>query len=165
MNRRAAKGVLLFFGGVCYGCEILTICFALCGMEHLEITNTLDLMHCKKFFAKNVLKIICGFKEKDNVYVWCDTQQQGICPHLWLTNHPEIPNAIIKLATPYVLTSDEFDTFCTRLESLKVPLGYCSELGNAIWRRKFGALKTHDYHILMQHLLPNVMRGLIENNT
>ena len=31
MNRRAAKGVVMFLGGVCYGREILTIYFALCG--------------------------------------------------------------------------------------------------------------------------------------
>ena len=74
-------------------------------------------------------------------------------------------NAMIKPAAPYVLTAVEFYTFCTRIKSLKLPSGYCSELSNAIQKRKFGALKTHDYHIIMQHLLPFALRWLIEENT
>ena len=51
-------------------------------LQHLQMRNTEDLMHCEKNFAKNVLKTICGVKEKDSVYVRCDMQWEGIRPHL-----------------------------------------------------------------------------------
>ena len=92
-------------------------------------------------------------------------QREGIGPHLWLTNHPEKPKVIVKPTSPYVLIAREFNTFCSRLEKLKVPSGYCSKLGMAIKKKKFGTLKTHDYHILMQQLLPYALRGLMEQNT
>ena len=100
--------------------------------QNLKIRNTLDLMHCKKNFAENVLKTICGVKEKDIVHVHCNMQQQGIQKHLWLTKHPTSENSMVKLAALYVLTSEEFNKFCTRLESLKTPIGYYSKLDNAI---------------------------------
>lgn len=77
----------------------------------------------------------------------------------------ENPSRMLKPAANYVLSPSEFDTFCTRLEKLKVPSGYCSEIGSHIRNKKFSALKSHDYHILMQSLLPMALRGLMETNT
>ena len=122
-------------------------------------------MHCENFFAENILKTICGFKEKDSVKVRRDMQREGIRPHLWMTRDPLNPCRMLKPKANYVLTAAEFDIFCTRLERLKVPSGYCSEIGSHIRNKKFGALKSHDYHILMQSLLPMALRGLMEPNT
>ena len=134
-------------------------------VQHLEIRNTLDIMHCEKNFAENLLKTICGWKEKDSVRVRRDMQREGIRPHLWMTRDPSNPSRMLKPKANYVLTAEEFDTFCTRLEKLKVPSGYCSEIGQHIRQKKFGALKSHDYHILMQTLIPLALRGLMEPNT
>ena len=46
-----------------------------------------------------------------------------------------------------------------------MPTDYCSELGSHIRNKKFGALKSHDYHILIQTLIPMALRGLMEPNT
>ena len=134
-------------------------------VQHLEIRNTLDIMHCEKNLAENILKTICGFKEKDSVKVRRDMQREGIRPHLWMVRDPNNPARMLKPQANYVLTAKEFDIFCTRLEKLKVPTGYCSEIGCHIRNRKFGALKSHDYHILMQTLIPLALRGLMEPNT
>jgi hypothetical protein len=40
--------------------------------------------------------------------------------------------------------------FAHTIESLKMLTGYSSTLGKHIWGRKFGSLKSHDYHVLMQ---------------
>ena len=133
--------------------------------QHLEIRNSLDIMHCEKFFAENILKTICNDKDKDSVKVRRDMQREGIRKHLWMTKDPNNPSRMLKPAANYVLKPEEFDTFCTRLEKLKVPLGYCSEMGSYIQAKKFGALKSHDYHILMQTLLPLALRGLMEPTT
>ena len=134
-------------------------------MQHLEIRNSLDIMHCEKNIAENLLKTICGVKEKDSVKVRRDMQREGIRKHLWMTRDPNNPSRMVKPVANYVLTTKEFDIFCSRLEKLKVPTGYCSEIGTHIRNRKFGALKSHDYHILMQTLMPMALRGLMEKNT
>ena len=133
--------------------------------QHLEIRNTLDIMHCEKIFAENLLKTICGFREKDSVKVRRDMQREGVRKDLWMVRDPRNNSRMLKPVANYVLTVKEFDTFCTRLENLKVPSEYCSEIGSHIRNKKFGALKSHDYHILIQTLLPLALRGLMETNT
>ena len=122
-------------------------------------------MHCEKNFAENLLKTICGWKEKDSVKVRRDMQREGIRQHLWMTQDPKNPTRMLKPKANYVLSPSEFDIFCQRLENLKVPSGYCSEIGSHIRHKKFGALKSHDYHIIMQTLLPLALRGLMDQNT
>ena len=122
-------------------------------------------MHCEKNFSENILKTICGFKEKDSVRVRRDMQREGIRPHLWMVRDPQNPSRMLKPAANYVLTPHEFNIFCTRLENIKVPTGYCSDIGTHVRNRKFGALKSHDYHILLHTLLPLALRGLMEPKT
>jgi len=43
-----------------------------------------------------------------------------------------------------------FATFANRIESLKTPSNYILELGKHVQNKKFGALKSYNYHILMQ---------------
>ena len=92
-------------------------------------------------------------------------QREGIRPHLWMVRDPNDNSRMLKLAANYVLSPKEFNIFCDRLEKIKVPSGYCSEISCHIRNRKFGALKSHDYHILMQSLIPLALRGLMEQNT
>jgi hypothetical protein len=56
---------------------------------------------------------------------------------------------MMKPHAPYVLTPKEFEVFAQTIESLKMPSGYSSSLGKHIRGRKFGSLKSHDYHVLM----------------
>ena len=134
-------------------------------VQHLEIRNSLDVLHCEKSFCKNVLKTICGFKEKDSVRVRRDMQREGIKKHFWMVRDPQNSSRMLKPWVNYVLTQKEFDVFWTRLEILKVPSRYCSEIECHIRNKKFGALESHDYHILMQTLLPLALRRLIVTNT
>jgi hypothetical protein len=34
-----------------------------------------------------------------------------------------------------------------------MPSGYASDFGKHVRSKKFGAFKSHDYHVLMQHIL------------
>ena len=145
--------------------NLLFLINCLCEMQHLEIRNSLDIMHCEKKFAENLLKTICGYKEKDSVRVRRDMEREGIRPHLWMVWDPNNASRTLKPAANYVLTPREFDIFCTRLENIKVPSDYCSEIGMHIRTRKFGALKSHDYHILMQSLLLLALWGLMDRST
>jgi hypothetical protein len=61
-----------------------------------------------------------------------------------------------------VLFDAEFDVFASTLESLKTPSGYASVLGRHIRNKKFGGLKSHDYHVLMQELMPLALQRLLK---
>jgi hypothetical protein len=67
----------------------------------------------------------------------------------------------VKPHASYVLTAEEFEVFAQAIESLKMPMGYSSTLGKHIQGKKFGSRKSHDYHVLMQQILPLALRGLL----
>jgi hypothetical protein len=69
---------------------------------------------------------------------------------------------MLKPAAPYVLNDNEFKVFATTIEKLKTPSGHSSNLGKHIRSKKFGGLKSHDYHIFIQQLLPLGLRGLLQ---
>ena len=92
-------------------------------------------------------------------------ERQGIRKHLWMTLDPSKPSRMLKSQENYVLFNEDFNKFCIRLESLKVPTGYYANTRQSIGERKLEALKTHDFHVLMQMLMPLALQGLMESNT
>jgi hypothetical protein len=128
--------------------------------QDLLIRFTLDVMHCEMNVAKNFLKTITGLK--DTVKVRRDLQRRGIRKHLWLTANPRRAGKLMKPAAPYVLSDAEFDVFASTIESLRTPSRYASVLRKHIRSKKFGGLKSHDYHVLMQELMPLALRGLLK---
>jgi hypothetical protein len=81
---------------------------------------------------------------------------------LWLIPNPRRGGKLVKPTASYVLSDVEFDVFASTLESLKTPSGYASVLGRQIHNKKFGGLKSHDYYVLMQELMPLALRGLLK---
>ena len=61
-----------------------------------------------------------------------------------------------------MLSQIEFEKFAKCLKALKSPSGYASNLGKCIWKKFFGGLKSHAYHILMQQVLPLALCGLLQ---
>jgi hypothetical protein len=110
--------------------------------------------------AKNFLKTI--IRKKDTVKVRQNLQRKGIRKHLWLVANPRRGGKMLKLATPYVLSDRDFEVFVRTLESLRMPLGYASNLEKHICSKKYRAFKSHDYHVLMQQLLPLALWGLLK---
>jgi hypothetical protein len=97
---------------------------------------------------------------------WCGpdlgADLRNIRRHLWLTTNRR--GKMMKPQASYVLSAAEFEVFAQTLESVKMPTGYSSNLGKHIRGKKFGALKLHDYHVLMQQLLPLTLRDLLKPN-
>jgi hypothetical protein len=91
-----------------------------------------------------------------------DLQRKGIRKHLWLLPNPRRGGKKLKPAAPYVLTDGDFHVFARTLELLKTPSGYSSNVGKHIQSKKYGGLKSHDYHVLMQQLMPLALRGLLQ---
>ena len=117
-------------------------------------------MHCEQNLSKNILKTITG--EKDTVKVRRDLQRRGIRKHQWLTSNPKKPGKMLKPTAQYVLANEEFEVFASTIESLKTPSGYISNISPYIRKKTFGGLKSHDYHVLMQQILPLALRGLLQ---
>jgi hypothetical protein len=129
-------------------------------LQHLLVRWTLDVMHCEMNIAKNFLKTITG--KKDTVKVRRDLQRRGLHRHLWLVPNPRRGGKMLKPAALYVLSDREFEVSASTLESVKMPSGYASNFGKHIRSKKYGALKSHDYHVLIQNLLPLAIRGLLQ---
>ena len=66
-----------------------------------------------------------------------------------MTHHPKTPSRMVKPTTNYVITTDEFDKFCRVLENVKSPSRYCSNIAKYVSKKKFGALKSHDYDVII----------------
>ncbi|KAL3619447.1 hypothetical protein CASFOL_037017 [Castilleja foliolosa] len=66
----------------------------------------------------------------------------------------------------FTLTKLEKKIFCECLYGIKVPSGYCSNIKNYVSLKdhKLVGMKSHDCHILMQHLLPVAIRGILPNH-
>jgi hypothetical protein len=116
-------------------------------------------MHIEKNVCESVIKFIFGLK--DTIKVRRDMEVCGIREHLWLKRDPQRPGKIFKPVAPYVLRPEELQTFMNRLASLKVPTDYCGSLGKHIMDKKLGLMKSHDWHVLMQQLMPLALRGLM----
>jgi hypothetical protein len=69
---------------------------------------------------------------------------------------------MLKPAAPYVLSNAEFEVFANTIETLKIPTGYSSAFGKHIRKKFFGRLKSHDYHLLMQQVMPLALYGLLK---
>ncbi len=80
---------------------------------------------------------------------------------MWLTPNPRRLGKFLKLVASFVLTPNEFDVFCSTIEATKSPSGYVNSMAKYIRRWTFGWLKFHDYHILMQQVLPLALHGLM----
>jgi hypothetical protein len=89
-------------------------------------------------------------------------QEIGIRPHLWLQ---QMTNGnYIKLGAPYVMTDQEKKSFLQVLRKLKFPSKYGSNLQRKLEKDgKLRGLKSHDYHIIMQQVLPLCIRNLMQD--
>jgi len=68
-------------------------------------------------------------------------------------NKPDVDN---------VLFEQEYKQFVDIIAFVKILSRYSSSFGKHIKAKKIGSLKSHDYHILMQQLMPLALRGLLK---
>ena len=127
-------------------------------LQKLEVRHLVDTMHMEKNICENILRTLLGEKDKPSTRV--DMQVKGIREHLWLQPLPRNPNKFFIPDAAYVLPRNDKSVFLKTLQTIKTPTGYNSNLANRITKEKIRGLKSHDYHVLMQQLLPVALRGL-----
>ncbi|XP_016204229.1 uncharacterized protein LOC107644813 [Arachis ipaensis] len=112
-----------------------------------------DDSHWKK---KSVFFYLSG-KSKDNVKARRDLQCMGIRPELWPEEGGKYPSAI------FAMSNSQRDVFLKTLQNVVFPDGYSSNVARCVDLRqcKLSGLKSHDCHILMEQLLPILVKNAL----
>ncbi|XP_050238212.1 uncharacterized protein LOC126687698 [Mercurialis annua] len=139
-----------------------SIFFELPYWDTLLLRHNLDVMHIEKNICDSILGTIMDLKgkTKDTLKSRLDLQAMKIRKELHPIKHGD--KYKIPLAS-YTLSTEDKHRFCLFLKDLKVPDGFSSNISHSVNLRdhKFSGLKSHDCHVLLQHLLPLAMRGLL----
>ncbi|XP_052171518.1 uncharacterized protein LOC127787497 [Diospyros lotus] len=142
-----------------------SIFFKLPYWSTLLLRHNLDVMHIEKNICDNILGTIMNVKgkTKDNLKSRLDLKSMGIRPEL----HPIVQGdkVLLPLAS-YVLSPKEKDAFLIFLKKLRVPDGFSSNISQCVNLKdhKIIDLKSHDCHVLIQHILPIALRGIVPND-
>ncbi|XP_012833436.1 PREDICTED: uncharacterized protein LOC105954308 [Erythranthe guttata] len=138
-----------------------SIFFDLPYWKELPLPHNLDVMHVEKNICESIISTIlhCG-KSKDGINARKDLEDIQIRKDLY--PQPRGSRTYLPPA-PWTLSRSEKNKFCKRLYDFKGPDGYCSNIGKCVSLEdcKVIGLKSHDYHVLMQQLLPVALRGLL----
>ncbi|KAL5581536.1 hypothetical protein UlMin_013978 [Ulmus minor] len=122
----------------------------------LLVRHNLDVMHIEKNVCESLIGTLLNIpgKTKDGENAKLDMVTMGIRESL----KPilEEGKMIFLPVACYTLSRSEKRQFCSTLAGVKVPIGYSSNIKILVQMKnlKLIKLKSHDYHTLMQQLLP-----------
>ncbi|KAH7849967.1 hypothetical protein Vadar_025729 [Vaccinium darrowii] len=131
--------------------------------KNKKLRHNIDVMHGEKNFSENIVGTMVGIegKNKDTDKARKDLEDWGIRQELWLI---ECPNgSYVKPHASFSLTVKEREAFFEFLKSVKYPDGYAANISRSVnaTNGRLNGLKSHDYHILIQRILPIGMRGFV----
>ncbi|CAI0559256.1 unnamed protein product, partial [Linum tenue] len=139
-----------------------SIFFDLPYWKTLLLRHNLDVMHIEKNVCDNVLGTIMDLKgkTKDTMKARLDLEEMK----LKLELHPNREGGkLIMPRAKYTLLRDGKHKFCQFLKRMKVPDGFSSNVSHCVNvdEHNTSGLKSHDCHVLLQHLIPLGIRGLL----
>jgi hypothetical protein len=119
-------------------------------------------MHIEKNICESILGTLLEIegKCKDSEKARLDMEQLGIRQD----QHPVIDNDSYTLPPAlYFLDKDDKKSLCQFLQGAKMPDGFSSNIRRCVDVNACNVygLKTHDYHIILQKLLPLVVRKIL----
>ncbi|XP_057740110.1 uncharacterized protein LOC130957259 [Arachis stenosperma] len=133
-----------------------SVFFDLLYWEDQMLRHNLDVMHIEKNVCDNVVFTILNdsSKSKDNLKARRDLQCMGIRPELWPGEGGKYPSVI------FAMSNSQRDIFLKTLQNMIFPDGYSSNIARCVDLRqhKLSGLKSHDCHILMEQLLPILVK-------
>jgi hypothetical protein len=128
-------------------------------VQGMPARHLLDVMHIEKNIAEGVLKFLFG--DKDTAESRKDLEEVGLRRELWLRPRPN-RQRYFKPDAPYVLTEAEKKIFIDNVSAIRTPTGYGSALGKHLKKSRFVGLKSHDFHCLLQQIIPVAIRSLLQ---
>lgn len=133
--------------------------------EHLSVRHCLDVMHVEKNICDSIIGTLLNIqgKTKDGIKARKDMVEMGIREQL--APQESGKRAYLPPAC-YTLSKKEKTSFCSCLNGVKVPSGYSSNIKKLVSMKdlKLIGMKSHDCHVLMQHMLPVAIRGILPNH-
>jgi hypothetical protein len=109
-------------------------------------------MHTEKNLAHNIVHTIMG--TKDTAKVQEDMEELKVQKHLWMQPSRNADGTVGAPTKP--------PAFLKVLTGWRVPGGFSSSWGKCVTaKKKLAGLKSHDYHQLMQQILPLALSGLM----
>nr|XP_033513495.1 uncharacterized protein LOC117278166 [Nicotiana tomentosiformis] len=139
-----------------------SIFFQLPYWSTLLLRHNLDVMHIKRNVSDNIISTVMNMvgKTKDTLKSRYDFVDRGIMQEL----HPiEDGDNVLLHAACYALSSEEKLKLCNFLANLKVSDAFSSNISRCVnvLEKKIYGWKSHDHHVLLQDVLPVVIRGLL----
>ena len=139
-----------------------SIFFELQYWKHLYIRHVLDVMHIEKNICESLIGTLLDIpgKTKDGVAARLDLLEMNVRTDL----APRMGEKKTFLpAACYTLSKDEKRKILNSLFGIQLPSCYSSNVKNLVSLKdlKLIGLKSHDYHALMQQLLPVAIRGVL----
>ncbi|XP_073361549.1 uncharacterized protein [Aegilops tauschii subsp. strangulata] len=133
--------------------------------KKLLIRHNIDVMHNEKNVAEAIWNtVLDNDKTKDNTKARLD--QALLCKRKNLNLVPKPNDKWEKPRAPYCLTRAQVREIMRWFLDLKFPDGYAANLrrGASLDQLKINGLKSHDFHIIMERLLPAMLRGFIDED-
>ncbi|KAD7117110.1 hypothetical protein E3N88_04378 [Mikania micrantha] len=130
--------------------------------KHLDVRHCLDVMHIEKNVCDSLLGLLLNIpgKTKDGINVRKDMVDMGIRKEL---GPVETVNRIYLPPACYTLSKEEKIKFCKCLHDIKVPSNYSANIKRLVSMQdcKLFGIKSHDCHVLMTHMIPIAVRGIL----
>ncbi|XP_022002359.1 uncharacterized protein LOC110899776 [Helianthus annuus] len=131
--------------------------------KNLQVRHCLDVMHIEKNVCESLIGLLLNIpgKTKDGINVRKDMEEMGIRKKLAPVATPGgkfyLPPAC------YTMSKDEKTKFCKCLKDIKVPSSYSANIKKLVSMKdlKLLGMKSHDCHVLMTHMIPIAVRGLL----
>ena len=126
--------------------------------QELPVRHTLDVMHVEKNVAATLAGLLLG--EDDTIAVRRDMQESQVMEELHLQRQDDSDNYLMPTA-PYVLRPDEKRKVLETIKNVQVPSGHCANFKKLVnlEKGKLQFLKSHDWHVLLEEILPAAIRG------
>ncbi|KAK7244185.1 hypothetical protein RIF29_39003 [Crotalaria pallida] len=139
-----------------------SIFFELPYWKSLLVRHFLDVMHIEKNIFESLIGTLLNIlgKTKDGINARLDLIKMGLRKELRPIKRGKrtyLP------PTAHTLSRKEKIVFCETLHKAKVPEGYSSNIKNLVCMKelKLKGLKSHDCHILMEHIVPIAIRSIL----
>jgi hypothetical protein len=131
----------------------------------LKLRHNLDVLHIEKNICESLIATLLNIvkKTKDTAKARLALKDLGIKPELQFRENGD--SCVMPIAR-YTLNKDQKKEFCDFLRKIKFPDGFASNISRCLNAEgnNVQGLKTHDFHILLQRILPVAMRGFLDKD-
>ena len=133
--------------------------------EFMKLRHNLDVIHIEKNVCDNIIgTLLNDGKSKDNIDARLDLIDLGLQPDL---HSEKLDNGRYTMPDACFTMSRECkEILCSIIKSIKMPYGYASNISRCVDMKdcKFIGLKSHDCHVLLEHLLPLALTSCYPSN-